>query len=85
MAGFATKSVDYGAPFTQLIDNSGGSSGNLALYIGESDPGYASSVARWRIKKLTYDANDNVTKVEWASGNLNFDKIWDNRATYAYS
>jgi YD repeat-containing protein len=85
MSSFATKSVDYGSPFTQRIDNSGGSGGTLALYIGEADPGYSVASARWRIKKLTYDASDNVSAIEWASGNLNFDKVWNSRTTYAYS
>ena len=54
------------------------------LYVGEASPGTLDANSGWRIKKLTY-TNQQVTKVEWASGDSQFDKIWDNRATYSYS
>ena len=62
------------------------SDGN-AIYIGETLPGNASSVAKWRIRKVTYDANGNPTDVQWADGNTDMDKIWDSRSdgTYTYS
>lgn len=86
MAGFAVKSVDYGNPFTMLLDNSAGASGVEPLYIGEAEPGTASSALRWRIKKFTYTAaTNNVATIKWASGNDRFDKSWDNRASYTYS
>lgn len=86
MAGFGVKARDYGNPFKMRMENTGGASGVEVLYLGEAEPGYATSVAKWRIKKFTYDSGtNNVSEVNWASGNDNFDKIWDDRATYTYS
>jgi len=81
MASFATKSIDFGSPFKQRIAYT--ADGNPE-YIGEAYPGYATSVARWRIKKLTYDGS-NVTQIDWADGNDDFDNVWDDRASLSYS
>jgi len=67
--------------FTQKIAYSG----TNAEYIGEAVPGTASSVAKWRIKKLTYNASKLVTDVKWASGTEDFDKEFDERENYSYS
>ncbi len=82
---FATKNYDYGTPFTQVFDNTGGSMGNLVLYAGKADPGASQASAKWQIYKVTYDANDSISGIAWAGGNTNFDKIWASRTTYAYS
>jgi len=82
---FATKSYDNGIPYTQTFDNSGGSGGNLPLYVGIAEPGTSKSSPYWKIYKLTYDGNDAVTDIQWASGNTNMDKTWNNRANYTYS
>jgi hypothetical protein len=58
---------------------------NNPIYVGEAEPGTATSAAGWRIKKITYDANNNPTNVEWADGNTNFDNIMDNYIGYTYS
>ena len=58
---------------------------NNPVYIGEAGIGVQSSEAQFRIRKLTYDAFNNVTSILWASGNARYDKVWDLRATYAYS
>lgn len=60
-------------------------SGTNVIYIGEAQPGSATSSAVWRIKKLTYNAQNMVTDIQWAGGNAKFDKIWNNRASYTYS
>lgn len=52
------------------------------LYIGYAQPGSAEGSAAWQICKCTHDANNNVTKVEWASGSNLYDKIWTSRTTY---
>jgi len=57
---------------------------NQPEYIGEAVPGTAKGSLLWRIKKLTYTGN-YATDVQWASGDANFDKEWDERAGYAYS
>ena len=55
------------------------------IYIGKAAPGTAKGSLGWQIQKLTYDANGFVTDVQWADGTAEFDKEWDERATYAYS
>jgi hypothetical protein len=68
-------------PLSQKIDYSGGTN---AIYIGEAIPGSASSAAAWRIKKLTYDVNNNVTAVQWSPNFNTFGDIYDNRASFTY-
>ena len=79
---FAVKAYDNGAPYTQKLDYS---SGTTPIYIGWTDPGQPTSAARWKIQKLTYDGSGNVTDVKWANGVPNFIFVWDNRTTYTYS
>lgn len=57
--------------------------GNL-IYKGEAVPGSADTDAVWRIRKFTWTSG-NLTAVQWAGGNRNFDNRWDQRAAYAYS
>lgn len=86
MAGWGTVARDYGSPFIMRMDNTGGASGTEVLYLGEAEPGTATSAAKWRIKKFTYDAGtNNVSQIDWADGNDNFDNIWTNRANLSYS
>lgn len=67
---------------TIKIDYSGG---EYAIYVGEALPGTLASQARWRIKKLTYDGNNNVTDIQWAEGEaIKFTVEWDERASYTY-
>jgi len=58
-------------------------SGN-AEYVGEAKPGTATSATGWRIKKITYDASNNATQINWADSNTNMDNIWDSRTDYTY-
>jgi YD repeat-containing protein len=55
------------------------------IYIGIAKVGTSTSDSQWRIKKLTYDANGNLTGVYYAGGSTKFDKVWDDRTTYQYS
>lgn len=68
---------------TVLSDFDGGSA---PIYIGEAQPGTATSKTKWRIQKRTY-SNRKLTAIEWADGDGNFDKEWDERktGTYTYS
>lgn len=55
--------------------------GATYMYVGEAEPGTATSAASWRVKRMTIaDAT-----IVWADGNSNFDNIWDNRASLTYS
>lgn len=81
----SVSSYDFGSPFTQTFDNSGGSSLKLPLYIGKSYPGALKSDAFWQIYKLTYDTNDTVTDIQWAGGNTNFVNVWNSRASLTYA
>lgn len=54
-------------------------------YVGKAAAGAATSDDTWQITNLTYDVNQNVTAVLYASGDKKFDKIWDDRALYVYS
>ena len=65
--------------------NSAGTGSDLPEYVGWTAPGSATSAAAWRIKKITYDANDKITDIQWADGNIGDDKIFDDRASYSYS
>ena len=38
-----------------------------AIYIAEAPPGTNEGDNNWRIKKLTYDANNNVVEMNWAN------------------
>lgn len=58
--------------------------GNKLIFLGESEPGVATSLGAWRIRKFTYDGNKLIS-VEWADGNGNFDNVYDDRATLSYS
>jgi len=58
---------------------------NNPIYVGEAKPNTAQASRGWRIKLITYDMSNNATDVQWASGTTDFDKVWNNRATYTYS
>lgn len=55
------------------------------IYLGKAIPGTATATAAWQIRKMTYDGSDNLTVIELADGNDDFDNIWDNRAALSYS
>ena len=67
---------------SELFDYAGGSN---IIYHGIAHPGALASEAKWQIKKFTYDASNNITKIEWAGGTSENDKIWNSRTTYIYS
>jgi len=58
---------------------------NNIVYIGNALSGSEKSEAKWSIKKITYDANTNITDIQWADGNTTHDNIWNNRTLYIYS
>jgi hypothetical protein len=54
------------------------------VYKGEALVGSSESSPIWRIRRITI-ASDNDVEEVWAAGNVNFDKVWTNRATLIYS
>lgn len=55
--------------------------GATYTYIGEANPGTATSAASWRVKRLTNADNTIV----FADGNSSFDNVWDDRLSLVYS
>jgi len=53
-------------------------------YVGEADPGSATSAAVWRIKRIDESGNPEVI-IKWAGGNDTYNKVWDNRLSLTYS
>lgn len=53
------------------------------VYKGFANPGAQNADAVWAIQKITN--TKNVLTYQWASGNKNFDKIWNNRKALVYS
>ena len=51
-------------------------------YVGDTQPGVATSEAAWRIKKIDTTSGTVIT---WAEGSSAFDKTWDSRGDYTYS
>lgn len=76
---------DFGSspPYQQAFDYVGGTTG-LPIYIGWATPGVPTSASKWKIRKLTYDGNGQVTAIQHASSDIGFKLIWDNRASYTY-
>lgn len=63
---------------------------NNLIYAGTARPGAGEDEAKWQIKKLTYDVNNNLTEMKYpqdADGNprSDFDFVWDDRASYTFS
>jgi len=55
--------------------------GATYTYIGEALPGSLVAGAAWRIKRLTNATNT----IEWAGGDSEPDKVWNDRASLIYS
>jgi hypothetical protein len=53
------------------------------IYRGEAQVGTSEIIPSWRIR-LVNIAEDGDVSERWASGNANFDKVWDDRASYTY-
>lgn len=51
-------------------------------YIGKAEAGTATSASTWQIKRIDSTSGANF---EFASGTVDFDKVWDDRASYSYS
>ena len=54
-------------------------------YIGYADPGSSKASALWRIKKISYNGDANITDIQYAGGSTDFNKVWNSRTGYSYS
>ena len=57
---------------------------NNAIYVGRAEPGSGESELKWQIYKMTY-VSGNMTALNWAQGNDNFNYSWTLRSSYTYS
>ena len=62
-------------------------SGGQPKYVGHAPPGSGTANPSWRIQYMEYDNGQNLppTAVLFAGGKADFDKVWNDRATYSYS
>jgi len=67
-----------GAEYQTRIDDVSGT----VSYVGDAQPGVATSETVWRIKKIDTTSGTVIT---WAEGSSAFDKIWNSRTDYDYS
>ncbi len=60
--------------------------GSPVLYRAEAEPGSEDDEAVWRIRKLTLVIVDGLISLDtaWADDSDEFDKVWNDRASYAY-
>lgn len=59
-------------------------SNDPVFYIGEAEPGTATSAASWRVLQIDSTTSSAIT-ILYADGDTDFDNIWDNRAALSYS
>ena len=70
--------IDLEVQYDKLIDVDGD-----FTYVGEAIPGSDRGTASWRIKRV-YEIGDDI-EVIWADNTADFNKVWDDRATYEYN
>jgi len=54
-------------------------------YVGYAPPGSANGDASWRIIKLTYNSNYDISSAKYAQGVSTFTNVWSSRSSYGYS
>lgn len=54
-------------------------------YYGLAAPGTSEEAAGWQIRRETLDSQGRTTAIDFASGTLENNQIWTNRATLLYS
>lgn len=59
-------------------------SGNVVIYSGKANPGALKSEAKWQIVKYNYDSSNRATEKNFANGDSEYDKVWNDRATYDF-
>lgn len=74
--------VDLEVQYDKLVDED---PDNGYTYVGEATPGSTKGQSVWRIKRIYEYGPDGDLDILWADGTADFDKIWDDRASYTYS
>jgi len=64
----------------QIFDYDGGSQ---VVFLGRAQPNATKGDSVWQIRRFTI-VSSRVTETNFANGTLEFDKEWDERATYDY-
>lgn len=62
-----------------------GTSDFVPRFVGWAEPGTATSDPKWRIVRITFDANDLPIALEWPDKSIAYAYIWDNRGALTYS
>ncbi|PKO27968.1 MAG: hypothetical protein CVU32_01800 [Betaproteobacteria bacterium HGW-Betaproteobacteria-5] len=57
--------------------------GDTIIYRGEAAPGSLESNPVWKIKRIEFAPDGDVTE-KWAGGTAAFDKVWNDRTTLEY-
>lgn len=71
--------VDVGTEMARRTDFVG----EILMYRGEAAPGTAETAAAWRIKRVMFSPDGDITET-FASGNADFINAWSDRATLEY-
>ena len=74
--------ADLEVQYDKLVDED---PDNGFTYVGEAVPGTTKGQSIWRIKRIYEFGADGDLDILWANGTANFDKTWNDRATYTYS
>lgn len=54
-------------------------------YLAEASPGTPVDSPLWRVRKFTYDGDDNLIRVQFANGSDEFNNTADGMSTLTYS
>ena len=73
--------ADLEVQYDKLVDED---ATNSFTYVGEAVPGTSKSDAIWRIKRIK-EFVDGDLEIIWAENSAEFDKVWNDRATYEYN
>ena len=84
----ASGGEDEDMSYRRLVDEvaDSPSSGDTTYYTGWSSPGAGGTdAAVWKIRKVVVDSSGDITESGFADGNLNYDNVYDDRASLSYS
>jgi hypothetical protein len=76
VASAGTLSVSSAAATNLLVDDTG-----TYTYLGKAAPGTATSASSWQVSRVTNATGDT----SFGNNSVDFDQIWDNRASLTYA